>query len=178
MQAFWTNGYEATSMADLMAATGLHKGSLYQAFGDKHSLFIQALKRYLEGLRRDKSRSIAAGATPLEGIRGVAHGMIDMADNGSSCPRGCMAVNTLVELAPHDAEVQQVLGEHVTHMRASLEQAMGDAQAAGEISADRSPELCASLMMTFMAGLATNLKGPLGTADAHALLDAYLETLR
>ena len=51
MQAFWAKGYEATSLADLMAATGLHKGSLYQAFGDKHSLFIRALNRYLEEMR-------------------------------------------------------------------------------------------------------------------------------
>ena len=52
MRAFWARGYEATSMADLMAATGLHKGSLYQAFGDKHALFIEALKRYLGEMAR------------------------------------------------------------------------------------------------------------------------------
>ena len=48
MQAFWANGYEGTSLTDLVAATGLMKGSLYQAFGDKHSLFIQTLNRYLQ----------------------------------------------------------------------------------------------------------------------------------
>ena len=47
MHAFWQRGYEATSLADLMEATGLQKGSLYKAFGDKHSLFMQALNRYL-----------------------------------------------------------------------------------------------------------------------------------
>ena len=46
MDAFWAKGYEATSMADLCTCTGLHKGSLYQAFGDKHSLFMNALKHY------------------------------------------------------------------------------------------------------------------------------------
>ena len=46
MQAFWAHGYESTSMADLMLAMDLQKGSIYKAFGDKHSLFIQALRRH------------------------------------------------------------------------------------------------------------------------------------
>ena len=45
--AFWSHGYAGTSVADLCAATGLKKGSLYQAFGDKHALFMQVLERYL-----------------------------------------------------------------------------------------------------------------------------------
>ena len=65
MHAFWARGYEATSMTDLIAATGLHKGSLYQAFGDKHSLFVGALKRYLETMRRQKTQALKSAPTPL-----------------------------------------------------------------------------------------------------------------
>lgn len=64
MTVFWTNGYEATSMADLMNATGLHKGSLYQAFGNKHQLFVTALNRYLEEMRAQKNRLLKAAASP------------------------------------------------------------------------------------------------------------------
>ena len=46
--AFWQKGYEATSLADLCQCTGLHKGSLYQSFGDKHALFMRALQRYAQ----------------------------------------------------------------------------------------------------------------------------------
>ena len=48
ISTFWTQGYEATSMTDLMEATGLHKGSLYKAFDDKHDLFMKSLSRYLD----------------------------------------------------------------------------------------------------------------------------------
>ena len=48
MDAFWAKGFEATSMTDLCNCTGLHKGSLYQAFGDKHTLFLKALKHLSE----------------------------------------------------------------------------------------------------------------------------------
>jgi TetR/AcrR family transcriptional repressor of nem operon len=177
MQAFWARGYEATSMADLLAATGLHKGSLYQAFGDKHSLFVSALKRYLHNMRQKKSAALAAAATPLDGLKAVAHGMVDMADADPCCPKGCMAINTLVELAPHDAAIQQVMGDHIERMRTSIEQAVESAQAAGQVRTDRSAKVVTSLMMTFLAGLSATMKGQVGKADAHRLLDAQFEAI-
>ncbi len=177
MQAFWAKGYEATSLSDLMEATGLHKGSLYQAFGDKHSLFIQALKRYLSDMRRMKSKMIAQAATPLEGIRAVAHGMLDIADGDCSCPRGCMAINTLVELAPYDAEVQEVMNDHIQRMRSSFAEVVARGQEAGQIRTDKSAAEITALMMTFMLGLGTSLRGHLSKDDAHKLLDAQFEAV-
>ena len=88
MQCFWSNGYESTSLADLVAATGLHKGSLYQAFGDKHSLFIRSLKRYLSDVRAQKTAMLAAAESPLAGVRNLSHGFID----GDGEHRFCAAV--------------------------------------------------------------------------------------
>jgi len=177
MRAFWTKGYEATSLADLMSATGLHKGSLYQAFGDKHTLFVLALKRYLDDMRRQKNEIVEAAETPFTGIRKVMHCMLDIADADSVCPRGCLAINSLVELAPHDEQVQQVLGNHLKGMRSSLEEAIGAAQSSGEISTKHSPELFAALLITFMDGLAVMLKGSMDKPTAHRLMDAQLEAL-
>lgn len=177
MQAFWAKGYEATSLSDLMEATGLHKGSLYQAFGDKHSLFIQALKRYLSDMRQMKDKVFAQATTPLDGMRAVTHGMIDIADDDCICPRGCLAINTIVELAPHDAQVQEVLDDHVQRMKGSFAEAVARGQEAGQIRTDRNPEDITALMMTFMMGLGTNLRGHLGKDDAHRLLDAQFEAV-
>ena len=177
MRAFWAKGYEATSMTDLMSATGLHKGSLYQTFGDKHSLFIQALKRYLEAMRTRKNEILRNSPTPFDGMRNVMHGMIDIADDDGTCPMGCMAINSLVELAPHDAAVKDIMDDHGMRMRASLEESITNAQLAGQIGSDRSPELVAAMLMTFMAGIASTLRGHLDKARAHALLDAQLQAL-
>lgn len=177
MQAFWAKGYEATSLADLMAATGLHKGSLYQAFGDKHTLFIQALKRYLSDMRRMKSEVIAQAPTPLDGIRAITHGMLDIADGDCACPRGCLAINTLVELAPHDPEVQEVMNDHIQRMRGSFAEAVALGQEAGQIRTDKTPNEITALMMTFMMGLATSLRGHLSKDEAHKLLDAQFEVV-
>lgn len=177
MQAFWAKGYEATSLTDLVAATGLLKGSLYQAFGDKHSLFLQSLNRYLEAMHRQKNEILQQAATPLEGIQNVLHRLIDMVDGDSACPKGCMAINTLIELAPHDRKVQQIMDDHIGNMRKSMEKTVQQAQAAGQIGSDRSPEVLAALLLTFMVGLTTSLKGPLTKAEAHSLVDAQLDAL-
>lgn len=177
MQAFWAKGYEATSMGDLMAATGLHKGSLYQAFGDKHALFVQALQRYLAAMRRHKNECIAQAATPLDGIRAAAHSLIDMADDDPLCPRGCMALNSLIELAPHDPQVASIMADHMRNMRESVEAAVTMAQETGQIGPGRTPQVITSLMLTFMAGLAATMKGQIDKSQAHALLDAQLDAL-
>lgn len=46
MRLFWEQGYEKTSMQDLVTHMGVHKRSMYDTFGDKHTLYIKALKRY------------------------------------------------------------------------------------------------------------------------------------
>ncbi|MFQ5548442.1 MAG: TetR/AcrR family transcriptional regulator [Woeseia sp.] len=177
MQAFWAKGYEATSLSDLMQATGLHKGSLYQAFGDKHALFIQALKRYLGEMRRQKNKLLAGAATPLDGIRAVTHAMLDIADADCACPKGCMAINALIELAPHDAEVKAVMLDHIDRMRGSVTEAVKHAQEAGQIRTERSAEEITALILTFMAGLATTMKAFVSKEDAHQLLEAQFDAV-
>ena len=177
MKAFWANGYESTSLADLVSVTGLHKGSLYQAFGDKHSLFIQTLKRYLQNIRHHKNQILESADTPLGGIRAVLHGFIDMSEADSDCPQGCMAVKTLVEMAPHDAEVQRIMNEHKSGMQASIVKRVAQAQADGETGTDKSPEMITSLIMIFMDGLATQATGPMNADEAHAVLDAQLDAV-
>lgn len=177
MSAFWAHGYETTSMLDLVSATGLHKGSLYQAFGNKHDLFVKSLRRYLEEMRLEKSRLLKEADSPLAGIYAVLHGMVEISDDDDGCPKGCLAVNSLVELAPHDLEVGSVMNEHTNQMLTSMTQVVSEAQALGQISDARPADLICMLMMTFMSGLATLIKGPIDKAQAHQLLDAELKAL-
>jgi TetR/AcrR family transcriptional repressor of nem operon len=177
MKAFWANGYEATSLADLVSVTGLHKGSLYQAFGDKHALFIQTLNRYLQNVRQHKNHILDEAPSPLAGIRAVLHGFIDMSEGISDCPQGCMAVKSMVEMAPHDAEVQRIMDEHKNSMRASMESRVIQAQSSGELDAEKSPETISALLMVFMNGLAMQAGGPMTAEQAHVLLGAQLDAV-
>jgi TetR/AcrR family transcriptional repressor of nem operon len=155
MEAFWAKGYEATSMADLCTCTGLHKGSLYQAFGDKHQLFMGALKHYSDSVFRDVAAVAFQSDSPLESIRAAVNKICSEAGGD----KGCMMINTLVELAPHDAEVREALrgfGEQRLRVIMNL---IAKAQERGEISVKSDPYKLARQLMMTMAGGATMVKG-------------------
>ena len=101
MSAFWTRGYDATSMADLMEAMDLRKGSIYKAFADKHDLFMQALTRYLDGLYETMRQAFEGFESPVEGLRAWL-GYVSQMCQGEDIRRGCLALNSAVELGPHD----------------------------------------------------------------------------
>lgn len=88
-----------------------------------------------------------------------------------------MAVKSLVEMAPHDAEVQRIMDDHKNGMRASMERYLTQAQADGELGKNKSPEMISALIMIFMDGLAAQATGPMNVKEAHAVLDAQLDAL-
>jgi len=170
MDAFWRQGYEATSMTDLCAATGLHKGSLYQAFGDKHQLFLRSLKHYTEQSFKEVASSAYLSDSPMENLRSLVREVVArcVAD------QGCLAVNSLVELAPHDPEVKALL-DHVYAMRLRLLTDLIDkAQRAGEITIEQTPVRLATLLMVTMAGVAVSVKGFISTDDAGTAIEDVL----
>lgn len=155
MEAFWAKGYEATSVADLCACTGLHKGSLYQAFGDKHTLFMSALKHYADSSFRDVAAVAFRFESPLENLRAAVRRICDEASN----EKGCMMINAIVELAPHDPEVRELLRSFANMRIRALAGMIEKAQEAGEISVRQPAEDLARLLMMSLAGAATMVKG-------------------
>lgn len=155
MEAFWRKGYEATSLVDLTASTGLNKASLYRVFGDKHQLFLAALKNYSDIEFRETTAVVSESASPLTNLRAVVQKVCE--DAGSD--KGCLMINSMVETAPHDAEVKQLLQEFGTHRLQAVQGMVAQAQAAGEIRSELDPhKLAVSLMIAF-AGSAAMIKG-------------------
>ena len=167
MDAFWTKGYEATSMADLCSCTGLHKGSLYQAFGDKHQLFMDSLNHYAETEFREVAAVAYDSASPLENIRAMVFKIA--ADSKSE--KGCMMVNTMVELAPHDPEIRKALEAIATKRTRFMVDMIAKAQAAGEIRAELNPEKLALQLTMVLAGGAALVKGFVAPAEIQDALD-------
>ena len=110
MRVFWNNGYEGTSLADILAATSLSKSSLYATFGDKRELFLAAFdayrKEHLEHLHRTMNNGQPARQSIETFFRqGIAH------SQDPTHAYGCMTANEAVELAPHDVDIQQLVAE-------------------------------------------------------------------
>jgi TetR/AcrR family transcriptional repressor of nem operon len=166
MDAFWQKGYEATSMADLCTCTGLHKGSLYQAFGDKHALFMRSLHHYADTEFKEGAAVALQQETPLESIRALVRTVCRYLDEG----KGCLMINSMVELAPHDPEVKKLLaseGQRRIHVITDL---LTRAQQMGEIRAELVPGKLAQQLMIGLAGSAAMGKGLIPQAQVQEIL--------
>ncbi len=108
LEVFWTKGYEATSVQDLVDAMGVNRGSLYDTFGDKHALFVEAVEHYLNDSTSKLIEILSAGRSPLAGIQDFFNRVVNNLTSDNGC-RGCLITNAAVELAPHDEEVADVV---------------------------------------------------------------------
>ncbi len=177
VRQFWTRGYEATSMADLIDATGLHKGSLYKAFGDKHALFMTALERYLEMARTMTREQLAGAGSPAAGLETWLHGVVERQKSGTRrC--GCFAVNAAVELAPRDENVRRRLRRHDREMIALVRDTIERGQQAGEFRSDHRAEELAEYVLTLVSGLSAGARRDAQVARGERLVDLAMETLR
>lgn len=174
MRAFWRRGYEATSLADLMAAMRLQKGSIYKAFGDKHALFLSALQRYLDQMYDAQRAALAEPTSPRQALQAWLESLIDAAPaEGDRC-HGCFALNTLVELGPHDDQARAILEAHFERIRGLLIKQIRRGQELGEFRRDVGEAPLAQLLMTLAGGMLSGLKGAINRGQARQLAHTTL----
>jgi TetR/AcrR family transcriptional regulator, transcriptional repressor for nem operon len=153
MRAFWEHGYEHTSFSDLTKCTGVQKASLYGTFGDKRALFLAALERYHDERFDELAARLAVGSSARAILHGLLREKLDSSRGTDGCGKSCLWVNTVVEFAPHDAEVTQRLTRHVQRTQRLLEALFERGRESGELRADLDPALSASLLLCTMWGL-------------------------
>ena len=149
---FWNAGYAATSMQDLMRVSGLGKGSLYAAFGDKHELFLKALRRYVESLDRGLRRSFDSAPRAVDALRSFLMGTVGDPD-GVSARRGCLLANSTTELASADPVVAAEVREAYEGTTAIVAECVARAQADGDLPASADPVATARALLAAQQGL-------------------------
>src|SRR5690606_37524131 len=110
VDCFWEHGYEATSTRELADRMGLTGASLYNAFGDKRTLYRKALDHYIETSFEERVRRLEGRLPPRQAI-GAFFAEIIQRSLDDDRRRGCMLVNSALEVAPHDPECRQA-GRH------------------------------------------------------------------
>ncbi|MEV0229393.1 TetR/AcrR family transcriptional regulator [Nonomuraea sp. NPDC050786] len=156
MRAFWTAGYEATSTQDLCAATGLGRSSIYNTFASKHDLFRRALRHYMDERNATLAELLESGLPIKEKIRTVLWWAVDP-DPGE--PPGCLVVNSMTELAPHDPEIAELLRRDNDRRRELLRAAIEAGRARGEIAPDKDPLALAHFVFATVSGLRVAARG-------------------
>ncbi|QSN64775.1 TetR/AcrR family transcriptional regulator [Caballeronia sp. M1242] len=149
---FWSRGYEATSVRDLAATMGLTAASLYNAFGDKRALFERALKRYVEHGFRDRVRRFEHHLPPRDAILAFFDEIIELSVRDPH-RKGCLVVNSALELAPHDRQIHRALSAVLKEIEGFFMRCVRAGQDDGTIAATLSADDIAKALLASLMGL-------------------------
>lgn len=152
MCCFWAKGYEATSVRDLAEQMGLTGASLYNAFGDKRSLYRRALDYYLEQSVHERVGRLEATKAPLPAIRAFFDEIIERSVTDKQ-RRGCMLVNSALEVAPHDPEFRKVVSHELAYIEAFFRRRVTAGQQDGTITSRQSAEDLSRMLLSVLLGI-------------------------
>jgi len=170
---FHRSGYAGTSLEDLCRVTGLGKGSLYAAFGDKHDLFLRALDLYRAEVAGD-ARADLTGSGPAY-PRLVGHIRAIARSTAADRKRvGCLLAKASAELSGSDPEVAARAQASYTDLHRALADCIAAAQREGDLSAEADPRRLAALVLAVLRGI--EVLGQSGT-DAALLHDIAEEAI-
>lgn len=174
MGRFWSHGYGGTSIADLVDASTLNRGSLYGTFGDKDTLFHACLDRYAAN---------AAGAwlepleRPIAGLAEIRRFFKSLAAYaaGDSARRGCLMVNTAVELAPHGTEAEAATARHFRRMEDAFRGALE--RSAGELRPGADSAALAPYLVAVASGLLVLARAGVDRSTAEQIVSVALDAV-
>src|SRR5918912_2134210 len=136
MEVFWSRGYEAASIQDLVEHMGINRQSLYDTFGDKHTLYLQALDRYREVEGRKLFELLERSGSVKKALRQLFQGVVE----GSLCKgerRGCFVGNAMSELAGRCKETAAKTCSQLAAAEEALHRALLRGKRTGEIGGGR-----------------------------------------
>jgi len=151
VQCFWSRGFEATSIRDLVEKTGLTCASLYNAFGDKRAFYQRALDHYVEGGVGARIRRCEV-MEPREAIEAFFNDILMRSLNDTD-HKGCMLVNAALDVAPKDPEFQEIVDGMLRRIEAFFLQCTSRGQATGTISDVLSAEDLARHLLSTLMGV-------------------------
>lgn len=174
LQLFWSRGYEVTSMADLVEHLGVGRQSLYDTFGDKRNLYLQALDRYkdVHGLPMPllDGRPLRVGLRLL--LTSVVDWLFDVTDG-----RGCMLVHAMSERGGDDDEIRTRFCANSAALIATLEARLRQARVDGELGPHHDPRALARYLSNTLNGLQLSARAGLDRAALLQIVDVSLMAL-
>jgi len=170
MKVFWEKGFEPASIAALIAATGINRGSLYNAFGGKQQLFVKALLKYDRDNRRATLAQLEAQDDPKQAIADLFDAIVTetAADKEK---KGCFLINTASELATHDLEVNTIVTNGLREFEAFFRRGIEVAQARHDIPESIAPEATAKALLALVVAIRVLGRGAFSESALKMLAD-------
>jgi TetR/AcrR family transcriptional repressor of nem operon len=152
VERFWEHGYEATSIRDLAEVMGLTSASIYNTFGDKRSLYRRALDFYVDHSFGDRVGRFEGNLPPRQAIEAFFNEIVARSLEDTK-RKGCMLVNSALEVAPHDPEFQRVVAGVLVQVEAFFRRCVEAGQRDGTISKGQSADDMARMLLGMLLGI-------------------------
>ncbi|WP_172399595.1 TetR/AcrR family transcriptional regulator [Geothermobacter hydrogeniphilus] len=175
MKQFWSVGFTATSLQDLLRVMGLSKSSFYQTFGSKHELFLRCLELYQSRLIQRLKGQMAGEWSGIGFIRNLFSEVILEASRPEKY--GCLLVNTAGEFAQRDTEIAQLVSRGLEKLRQLFLRAIRQAQSQGDVESEKDAELLARYLVTTICGIRSMIKGGTEKKDLEMVVKIALGVL-
>jgi AcrR family transcriptional regulator len=176
LDVFWQQGYEATSTDDLVRAIGIGRQSMYDTFGDKHQLYLEALRLYEANTGAALFKRLYEAPSPFVA---VCDYILSIADaTAGDRARGCFFVNPTTELAPSDPDVAAVIRTSSSKCEAAFERILREAKGRDEVDRSLDERVAARFLLSTIRGLRVSAKANVQPEDLRAIASLALSGLK
>lgn len=175
-ELFWEKGYKATSISDIVKATGLNKHSMYEEFKNKEGLFKETLFNYTNKLQKDTIGLLTK--EPL-GLRNIEEFLLDRVCYSTSAgTKGCMVINSIAEKESMDCELFSCVENLAEAFEGRILACLEAAQKNNEISSTKDLKVIAKYIVNFSSGVMLNGKLGQSREEYIAMLDFLMDSIK
>jgi TetR/AcrR family transcriptional regulator, transcriptional repressor for nem operon len=175
MQAFWRNGYEKTSLDDLMAAMQVGRQSLYDTFGDKRELYLSALEEYRDSTQAAIRRLLASGHPLRDCFAAILFGIAN--ESRTDHEKGCLLLSANLERNLEDKKIAALVKTNQAQVEALFEEALRKAQQSGELAAEKDVRALAKFLVATIQGMRATARAKSDRACLEQVARVALSTL-
>lgn len=177
LDVFWKEGFAATSLDDLSAATGMNRPSLYGAFGDKRELYIKSYQSYRDRARQRMGEAFAADLPMRDMLERIYSIALDMYLSGKDGPRGCFTVMTAASEAVSDPAIRELVLTGLIETDRFFGRIFKRAQERGELAASANPQTLALLASATLHTIAVRARAQVPRAELDAIVAGALDMM-
>lgn len=175
VQVFAHSGYAGTSTDALMQAMGISRQSMYDTFGDKRKLYLEALQHYVVANVSLQIRELNAASSPIRGLEAVLN--VIVSQSIAEREPKCLGISAICEFGRSDPEISMMTDTAGKTLLSALEQGISAAKAAGEIGKDIKPAAAAQFLAANLAGIRIAARGGATAQSLHEIAALALRNL-
>ncbi|RPK04707.1 TetR/AcrR family transcriptional regulator [Priestia endophytica] len=174
MELFWKQGYEKTSMQDLVDHMGIHRRSIYDTYGDKRSLFLASLNHYEELIVNEMESIISSTSSIKQAIRDV---FIFVLNSIEQYPKGCLSVNAAIELSLLDKEIGRIVTKMFNRTEDMFNNLIKRGQTSGELSKEIDSDNTSRFLHNNLVGIRVLIKTNYNKKELEGIITLALSVL-